>query len=142
MKKGFTLIELLAVIVILGILATVVAINVSPILQRANFEKIRADISQIEKGLELYKFNELRYPSTDQGLVSLKQPPEDLNRPFLYPAEGYISDIPKDPWGNDYLYMSPGINKIYYDIYTLGADGIEGGVGEDADIGNWNVNSK
>tara|TARA_A100000164_G_scaffold98727_1_gene85946 strand:- start:42 stop:470 length:429 start_codon:yes stop_codon:yes gene_type:complete len=142
MKKGFTLIELMAVIVILGILATVVAINVSPILQRANFEKIRADISQIEKGLELYKFNELRYPSTDQGLVSLKQPPKDLNRPFLYPAEGYISDIPKDPWGNDYLYMSPGTNKIYYDIYTLGADGIEGGVGEDADIGNWNVNSK
>jgi prepilin-type N-terminal cleavage/methylation domain len=99
MKKGFTLIELMVVIVILGILATVVAINVSPILQRANFEKIRTDISQIEKSLELYKFNELRYPSTDQGLVSLKQPPKDLNRPFLYPAEGYISDIPQRSLG-------------------------------------------
>ena len=91
-EKGFTLIELMAVLVILGILATVVVVSVDPVFQRANLEKIRADISQIEKGLELYKFNELRYPSTDQGLVSLKQPPKDLNRPFLYPAEGYISD--------------------------------------------------
>ena len=107
MKKGFTLIELMAVIVILGILATVVAINVSPFLQRANFEKIRADISQIEKALELYKFNELKYPTTDQGLISLKKPPTDLKRPFLYPIDGYISDVPMDPWGNDYLYLSP-----------------------------------
>ena len=78
MKKGFTLIELMAVIVILGILATVVAINVSPFLQRANYEKIRADISQIEKALELYKFNELKYPTTDQGLISLKKPPTSI----------------------------------------------------------------
>ena len=70
MKKGFTLIELMAVIVILGILATVVAVNVSPFLQRANLEKVRADISQIEKALELYKFNELTYPTTDQGIQS------------------------------------------------------------------------
>ena len=66
-KPGFTLIELMAVIVILGILATIVAVNVSPFLQRANLEKMRADLSQIEKALELYKFNELTYPSTDQG---------------------------------------------------------------------------
>ena len=70
MKKGFTLIELMAVIVILGILATVVAVNVSPFLQRANLEKVRADISQLEKALELYKFNELTYPTTDQGIQS------------------------------------------------------------------------
>jgi len=141
MKKGFTLIELMAVIVILGILATVVAINVSPFLQRANFEKIRADISQIEKALELYKFNELKYPTTDQGLISLIKPPTDLKRPFLYPIDGYISDVPMDPLGNAYLYLSPGINNISYDIYTLGADGVEGGVGEDADFGNWDINS-
>ena len=70
-KPGFTLIELMAVIVILGILATIVAINVSPFLQRANLEKMRADISQVEKALELYKFNEMRYPSTEQGLEAL-----------------------------------------------------------------------
>ena len=84
MKKGFTLIELMAVIVILGILATVVAVNVSPFLQRANLEKVRADISQIEKALELYKFNELTYPTTDQGIQSLVAPPSDLKRPSLY----------------------------------------------------------
>ena len=83
MKKGFTLIELMAVIVILGILATVVAVNVSPFLQRANLEKVRADISQIEKALELYKFNELTYPTTDQGIQSLVVPPSDLKRPSL-----------------------------------------------------------
>ena len=103
MKKGFTLIELMAVIVILGILATVVAVNVSPFLQRANLEKVRADISQIEKALELYKFNELTYPTTDQGIQSLVAPPSDLKRPSLYPEGGYIKSFPQDPWGREYL---------------------------------------
>lgn len=78
-KPGFTLIELMAVIVILGILATIVAVNVSPFLQRANLEKIRADLSQIEKALELYKFNELSYPTTDQGLQALVKPQTNLS---------------------------------------------------------------
>ena len=82
-KPGFTLIELMAVIVILGILATIVAVNVSPFLQRANLEKMRADLSQIEKALELYKFNELAYPSTDQGLQALITPHSELKRPYL-----------------------------------------------------------
>ena len=103
MKKGFTLIELMAVIVILGILATVVAVNVSPFLQRANLEKVRADISQIEKALELYKFNELTYPTTDQGIQSLVVAPSDLKRPSLYPEGGYIKSFPQDPWGREYL---------------------------------------
>ena len=107
MKKGFTLIELMAVIVILGILATVVAVNVSPFLQRANLEKVRADISQIEKALELYKFNELTYPTTDQGIQSLVVPPSDLKRPSLYPEGGYIKSFPQDPWGREYLYLYP-----------------------------------
>jgi len=136
-KPGFTLIELMAVIVILGILATIVAVNVSPFLQRANLEKARADISQIEKALELYKFNELSYPSTDQGLQALVIPPSNLKRPFLYPSEGYINAIPSDPWGNEYLYLQPGVQSKKYDVYSYGADGIEGGIGEDADIGNW-----
>ena len=109
MKKGFTLIELMAVIVILGILATVVAVNVSPFLQRANLEKVRADISQIEKALELYKFNELTYPTTDQGIQSLVVPPSDLKRPSLYPEGGYIKSFPQDPWGREYLYLYPGL---------------------------------
>ena len=136
-KPGFTLIELMAVIVIMGILVTIVAVNVSPFLQRANFEKSRADISQITKALELYKFNELSYPSTDQGIEALIVPPSDLKRPFLYPLDGYINSVPIDPWGNEYLYLQPGQKSKKYDLYTLGADGIEGGIGENGDIGNW-----
>ena len=136
-KPGFTLIELMAVIVIMGILVTIVAVNVSPFLQRANIEKSRADISQITKALELYKFNELSYPSTDQGIEALIVPPSDLKRPFLYPLDGYINSVPIDPWGNEYLYLQPGQKSKKYDLYTLGADGIEGGIGENGDIGNW-----
>ena len=136
-KPGFTLIELMAVIVILGILATIVAVNVSPFLQRANLEKMRADLSQIEKALELYKFNELSYPSTDQGLQALISPHNELKRPYLYPENGYINKTPLDPWGREYLYIQPGQKTKKYDIYSLGADGLEGGFGDDADIGNW-----
>ena len=96
-KPGFTLIELMAVIVILGILASVVAINVNPFLQRANYEKIRADMTQLEKALEVYRLNELTYPTTEQGLTALVGPPENLKRPFLYPVDGYIKSIPLDP---------------------------------------------
>jgi len=136
-KPGFTLIELMAVIVILGILATIVAINVSPFLQRANLEKMRADISQVEKALELYRFNEMSYPTTDQGLEALITPHTDLKRPYLYPENGYINSVPQDPWGRNYLYLFPGEQTKKFDIYSLGADGLEGGVGDNADIGNW-----
>ena len=136
-KPGFTLIELMAVIVILGILATIVAINVSPFLQRANLEKVRADISQVGKALELYKFNEMRYPTTQEGLEALVEPHAGLKRPYLYPQNGYINSIPLDPWGQEYLYLYPGQKTKKYDIYSLGADEMEGGVGDNADIGNW-----
>ena len=123
MKKGFTLIELMAVIVILGILATVVAVNVSPFLQRANLEKVRADISQIEKALELYKFNELTYPTTDQGIQSLVVPPSDLKRPSLYPEGGYIKSFPQDPWGREYLYLYPGQDTDIGILYPMDLEG-------------------
>ena len=136
-KKGFTLIELMAVIVILGILATFVVVNVSPFLTRANVEKVKVDIAQLEKALELYKFNESTYPSTQQGLLSLVIPSEDLKKPYLFPRGGYISEIPTDPWGNPYQYEYPPQKSVNYDIYSLGADGELGGTGENQDIGNW-----
>ena len=97
----------LAVLVILGILATIVVVNVSPVFQRANLEKIKADMAQTSKALELYKFNELTYPSTSQGLDALVMPHNELNNPFLYPEGGYISSIPSDPWGREYIYEYP-----------------------------------
>ena len=136
-EKGFTLIELMAVLVILGILATIVVVSVDPVFQRANLEKIRADMANTNKALELYRFNELSYPSTSQGLDALVKPHSELKNPFLYPQGGYISAIPKDPWGREYIYEYPSRRTQKYDLYTLGADGIEGGSGEDADVGNW-----
>ena len=136
-QKVFTLIELMAVIVILGILSTFVAINVSPFLQRANIEKVRADVAQTGKALELYKFNEMTYPTTSQGLDALVMPHSELKRPFMYPEDGYIDSIPTDPWGREYIYEYPPQKSKDYDLYTLGADGVEGGTGENSDIGNW-----
>ena len=136
-KKGFTLIELMAVLVILGILGTIVVVNVAPIFQRANLEKIKADMAQTSKALEIYKFNELSYPSTSEGLDALVFPHSGLKNPFLYPEDGYISSLPLDPWGNEYIYENPPRKSKKFDLYTLGADGVEGGSGEDTDIGNW-----
>ena len=136
-KKGFTLIELMAVLVILGILGTIVVVNVAPIFQRANLEKIKADMAQTSKALEIYKFNELTYPSTSEGLEALVLPHSGLKNPFLYPENGYISSLPVDPWGKEYIYENPPRKSKKFDLYTLGADGMEGGSGEDTDIGNW-----
>ena len=136
-KKGFTLIELMAVLVILGILGTIVVVNVAPIFQRANLEKIKADMAQTSKALEIYKFNELTYPSTSEGLEALIMPHSGLKNPFLYPEDGYISSLPMDPWGNEYIYENPPRKSKKFDLYTFGADGMEGGSGEDTDIGNW-----
>ena len=136
LKKGFTLLELLIVIVIIGLLVSLVSINVLPSLNQAYLEKTKADISRIEQAIVMFKINEGTYPSQTQGLESLVKDPGDLKRPFMYPQGGYINRLPTDPWGNDYLYIFPGTLNTY-DILSLGADGQPGGEGENKDIGNF-----
>lgn len=133
---GFTLVELMVVIVIIGLLATVVMINVMPSQDRAMAEKARADISVLEQALETYRLELLQYPTSAQGLQSLLTAPTGLQRPDRYRQGGYIRRLPDDPWGNPYRYRSPGEHG-QFDVYSLGADGTEGGEGEAADIGNW-----
>jgi general secretion pathway protein G len=134
--RGFTLIELMVVIVIIGLLATVVTLNVLPSQDRAMREKARTDVSLLEQAIDTYRLENLSYPRTEDGLQALLKPPASLSRPERYRAGGYIRRLPTDPWGNAYLYRFPGVHGPF-DVYSLGADGAEGGEGEDADIGNW-----
>ena len=135
-EKGFTLVELMVVIVIIGLLATLVALTVLPQLGKANGQKAKVDIATLDSALELYRLNNLTYPATSDGLGALLSAPPSLTDPSRYQAGGYIKKLPKDPWGRDYRYEYPGKHSSY-DIYTLGADGVPGGTGENADIGNW-----
>ena len=126
-ERGFTLVELMVVIVIIGLLATIVAINVLPSGDRARVTAARADISTIENGLELYRLQGGRYPTTAEGLG------------VLVGGRGAVlkgGKVPDDPWGRPYLYASPG-RRGDADVWSLGADGKEGGEDVDADIGNW-----
>lgn len=132
-EAGFTLTELMVVIFILGLLATVVLINVMPSRDRAMTEKARADIGALEQALELYRLDINTYPATQQGLEALVEPPAGLAQPEKYRAGGYIRSLPDDPWGNPYQYVAPGAAGPF-DLYSLGADGALGGEGLDADI--------
>lgn len=135
-EDGFTLVELMVVIVILGLLATIVAINVLPATGRANTEKAKADIATIEQSLEMYRLDNLTYPSSTEGLQALVSPPPGASGPKNYPPGGYIKRLPDDPWGHPYRYVYPGQHGAF-DVFSLGADNKEGGEGENADLGNW-----
>lgn len=135
-ETGFTLVELMVVLVIIGLLATIVVVNVIPLGEQGKVTTAKADISTIEGALELYKLQNNSYPSTTDGLSALLTPPADLTDPSRYQKGGYIKKLPKDPWGRDYLYASPGQHGVF-DVWTLGGDGKEGGEGSDADIGSW-----
>lgn len=135
-KNGFTLLELMVVIVIIGLLSTVVILNVLPSRDQALVEKARADIALIEQALDLYRLDNLSYPSAADGLAALVAPPASLPDPARYRAGGYIRRLPDDPWGKPYQYANPG-SRAAIDIYSMGADGQPGGEGDNADIGNW-----
>ncbi|MGB3392154.1 MAG: type II secretion system major pseudopilin GspG [Stenotrophomonas sp.] len=135
-QHGFTLIELMVVIVIIGLLATVVMLNVMPSQDRAMAEKARADVALLEQALEAYRLDNLVYPKTEQGLQALLQAPSGLARPERYRKGGYIRRLPADPWGNPYQYRIPGRHGAF-DVFSFAADGAEGGDADNTDIGNW-----
>jgi general secretion pathway protein G len=124
--------------VILGILAALVAPNVIRRIDDANVTKAKQDIRALETALNLYRMDNFRYPTTEQGLKALVTQPNDPNI-RNWKQGGYVRSLQKDPWGNDYAYISPGTRGGDYDLYTLGADNQQGGDGPDADIGNWNI---
>ncbi len=135
-EAGFTLVELMVVIVIIGLLATVVMINVLPSQDRAMKEKAKADIAVLEQAVESYRLDNFAYPKTEDGLQALVTAPAGLQRQERYREGGYIRRLPQDPWGNPYQYAAPGEHG-QFDIFSYGADGKAGGEGDDADIGNW-----
>ncbi len=121
---GFTLIEVLVVVVILGILAAIIVPNIMDKPAAAKITKAKADIRAIESALNMYRLEKHDYPSTDEGIDVL--------------IPDYLPRLPKDPWDRPYQYLNPGTHGPI-DIYTLGRDGQPGGEGEDADLGNWNI---
>jgi len=135
-QSGFTLIEVMVVVAILAILAAVVVPRVMDEPAKARRAKAQQDIRAIESALDLYKLDNYRYPTTDQGLEALVDPPASGPEPENYKEGGYLRKLPQDPWGNPYRYVHPGEHGEY-DVYSLGADGAPGGSDENADIGNW-----
>ena len=137
-QRGFTLIELMVVIVILGILAGVVVPRIMDNPDKARVAKARHDITALESALDVYRLDNFTYPTTDQGLEALVIKPSGTPEPANWKEGGYIKKLRKDPWGNDYMYLSPGEHGDV-DIYSLGADGAPGGEGVFSDIGSWDL---
>lgn len=139
-NRGFTLIEIMVVIVILAALAALVAPKIMGRSDDAKVADAKVQIRNVETALKLYKLDNAVYPTTEQGLAALVTKPTTGNIPKNYKAEGYLESksVPKDPWGNDYVYLSPGEHGDY-DLYSMGADGAKGGDGKNADIESWNL---
>lgn len=135
-RKGFTLIEIMVVVVILSILAAFVVPKIMDRPDQARIVKAEQDIRAIESALKLYRLDNYFYPSTDQGLEALVNEPQDDPEPKNWKEGGYLDRLPIDPWGNAYLFLNPGVHG-QIDIFSLGADGQQGGEGVNADIGNW-----
>ncbi len=135
-QTGFTLIEIMVVIVILGILASLIVPKIMGRPDEARIVAAKQDMSSVMQALKLYKLDNQRYPTTEQGLQALITKPTSEPTPKNWNSNGYLERLPIDPWGNPYQYLNPGLHGEL-DIISLGADGAVGGEGNDADIGNW-----
>ena len=136
--RGFTLIEIMVVIVILGVLAALVVPNVLSRTDDARIAAARSDLGAIRQALKLYRLDNQRYPTTEQGLAALVTSPTIAPLAPNWKPGGYLEKLPRDPWGRPYQYLNPGL-KGDVDIFTYGADGQPGGSGADADIGSWDL---
>jgi general secretion pathway protein G len=135
-SRGFTLIEIMVVILIIGVLAALVVPKVMSRPDEARITAAKVDITQITQALNLYKLDNQRYPSTEQGLMALSKKPTVAPVPTNWKSEGYLDRVPKDPWGSPYQYLQPGVHGAI-DVFSFGADRAAGGEGNDADIGSW-----
>jgi len=138
LQRGFTLIEIMVVVVIMGILAALVVPKLMGRTDDARIIAARQDIATVMQALKLYRLDNQRYPTTEQGLQSLMTKPSAGPASDGWKTGGYIDKLPKDPWGAQYQYLSPGV-KGEVDVFSYGADGQSGGVGNDADIGSWDL---
>jgi general secretion pathway protein G len=135
-NAGFSLVEILVVLVIMGLLISVVAPTVLNRADEARVQKAQADFKAIETALKIYRLDNYVYPTTEQGLEALVERSTLDPEPRNFKQGGYLEELPIDPWGRPYLFLSPGEHREV-DIYSLGADGLSGGEGQNADIGNW-----
>jgi general secretion pathway protein G len=138
-QRGFTLIEIMVVVVIIGVLGAIVVPQFMSRPDHAKATAARTDIQAIATALEMYRLDNFQYPSTQQGLEALSRRPSSTPVARNWNAQGYLKSLPIDPWGTAYQYLNPGQKSVdgSYDLYSLGADGLPGGEGMAADIGNW-----
>ncbi len=137
-QRGFTLLEIMVVVVILGILAALVVPKIISRPDEARVIAAKQDIASLMQALKLYRLDNQRYPTTEQGLQALLAKPTTAPIPLNWKPGGYIERLPKDPWGNPYQYLYPGVHGEI-DLFSYGADGAPGGDGNDADIGSWTI---
>lgn len=133
---GFSLLELMVVVVILSILALVIVPRVIDRPDQARAARAQSDIAAVQAAINLYRLDNFRYPTTDQGLEALVTRPSTEPVPQNWASGGYMDRVPQDPWGRPYQYLQPGVHGDF-DVFTYGADGVPGGTGADADIGSW-----
>ena len=137
-QHGFTLIEIMVVVIIIGLLAAVVVPQFFGHVDDARIAKAKQDIQAVETALTMFKLDNFRYPTSEQGLKALVERPGDESIRNWRPG-GYLKRVTQDPWGNDYQYANPGTHGGEFDLYSMGADGQPGGDDVNADIGNWNL---
>ena len=137
-QGGFTLLEVMVVVVILGILAALVVPKIISRPDEARVIAAKQDIASLMQALKLYRLDNQRYPSTEQGLQALAVQPTTAPLPPNWKSGGYVERLPRDPWGNPYQYLNPGVHGEI-DVLSFGADGAPGGEGNDADIGSWSL---